>query len=129
MRPLWNFWQNQRGGTAAEFALVVPIFGALTIGAIQLCVLVFANSRLQYAVDDAARCESVKTTICTSGTTTQNHASATFGLSSLSPVFTASSTPQSCGYQVVGTATYRLNAVLTTLPVSLSATSCFPIQD
>jgi Flp pilus assembly protein TadG len=122
-----KFWQDRAGATAAEFALVVPVFGALTIGAINLCLVVYANSLMQFAVDDAARCQSVKTTICTSTAATQTHAAATFGYASLNPTFTASQ--GACGSKVVGTVTYPLMAVVTTLSVPISATSCFPIQD
>ena len=114
------------GSSAAEFALILPVFCALTIGAISLCIMVYANSRLQFAVDDAARCESVKTTICTSAATTQTHAAAMFGFAGLSPTFTAS--PAICGNQVVGSVTYHIYAVVTTLNVPISASSCFPIQ-
>jgi Flp pilus assembly protein TadG len=124
---LLNFWRDQEGATAAEFAVVVPVLGALTIGAIQLSVLVYANSKLQFAVDDAARCASVKTTICSSPSTTQSHASTAFAMANMSASFTA--TTPACGNQVVGTATYQINALITTVPVSLSATSCFPVQD
>jgi Flp pilus assembly protein TadG len=121
-----KFCQDSVGASAAEFALLLPMFCALTIGAINLCIMVYANSLLQYAVDDAARCESVKTTVCTSAGATQTHAAATFGFANLSPTFTASAA--TCGNQVVGSVSYPLNMVVTTLTPTLSATSCFPIQ-
>jgi Flp pilus assembly protein TadG len=127
MMRLRKFCQDRAGATAAEFALVLPVFGALTIGAINLCMVVYANSRMQFAVDDAARCLSVKTTICTGIASAQSHAAAMFGFSGLNPSFTASQGP--CGSQVVGTVTYPLMAVVTTVSVPISASSCFPIQD
>ena len=126
MIRLRKYCLDSAGSSAAEFALILPVFCALTIGAINLCIMVYANSRLQFAVDDAARCESVKTTICTSATTTQTHAAAMFGFAGLSPTFTAS--PAICGNQVVGSVTYPIHAVVTTLNVPISASSCFPIQ-
>jgi Flp pilus assembly protein TadG len=126
MTWLRKFCLDPAGASAVEFALILPVFCALTIGAINLCLVVYANSRLQYAVDDAARCESVKTTICTSSATTQTHAATTFGFAGLSPTFTAS--PAVCGNQVVGSVTYPLSAVITTISVPISASSCFPIQ-
>ena len=126
MMRLCKFWQDRAGSSAAEFALLVPVFCALTVGAINLCILVYANSLLQFAVDDAARCQSVKTQICTGATATEAHAAATFGFTSLAPAFVASS--PACGSKVVGTATYSLVAVVTTISVPLSASSCFPVQ-
>jgi Flp pilus assembly protein TadG len=127
MQRLRAYWNDPAGISAVEFALLVPVLCALTIGAIQMCMVVYANASLQFAVDDAARCASVKTTICTSTTTTQSHAAATFGFSALSPVFTAST--GTCGNEVVGTVSYTINAVVTTVTVPMSASSCFPIQD
>jgi Flp pilus assembly protein TadG len=127
MQRLRAYWNDPAGISAMEFALLVPALCALTIGAIQLCIVVYANSSLQFAVDDAARCASVQTTVCTGATATQSHAAANFGFANLSPTFTASS--PSCGSQVVGSVTYQINAVLTTISVPMSATSCYPIQD
>ena len=127
MRQCRNFLQDTAGASAAEFALVFPVLAILLIGTLHLCIMVYANSTLQFAVDDAARCESVKTTICPDAGSTQTHAATTFGFANLTPNFVASNLP--CGYQVVGTATYALNAVVTTISVPLSATSCFPVQN
>jgi Flp pilus assembly protein TadG len=127
MMRLRKFWQDSAGASAAEFAMLVPVICALTIGAINLCLMVYANSLLQFSVDDAARCQSVQTTICTSTAATQTHAQATFGFSSLSPTFTASQ--GACGSHVVGNVTFPLIAVVTTVNVPISASSCFPIQD
>jgi Flp pilus assembly protein TadG len=127
MVRLRKYYQDCTGVAAAEFALILPAFAALTIGAIHLCIMVYMNSLLQFAVDDAARCESVKTTVCGSTTATQSHAATTFGFASLSPNFVASSA--TCGNQVTGSVTYPMNAIIRTFSVAISAKSCFPIQD
>jgi Flp pilus assembly protein TadG len=126
-----KFWREQAGSSAAEFAMVLPVFLALTLGAINLGILLYINSTLHFAVEDAARCMSVKTTICDNIVDTRTHAATTFNFPSLSPVFTpvvAGGAAGSCN-QVTGTATYRLNAVVTSISVPMSATSCYPIQD
>ena len=127
-----SFWRAQAGASAVEFALVVPAFLALTIGALNLCILLYINSTLHFAVDDAARCMSISqaagTTACDTVAHTRTHALATFNFPSLSPVITPLAA-QTCGNQVTGTATYQLNAVLTSMAVNLSATSCFPVQN
>jgi Flp pilus assembly protein TadG len=123
-----GFWRDQTAASAVEFAMVVPVFFALTIGALNLCILLYINSTLHYAVDDAARCMSVKTTVCDTVGHTQTHAAATFNFPSLSPSFTPAFA-QACGNQVTGSATYRLNAVVTSLNLNLSAKSCFPVQN
>jgi len=119
-----KFWRNPSGASAAEFALVAPVFFALTIGAINLCILLYMNSRLQFSVDDAARCASLAYNPCAPTT----RAASNFGFASMGPTFTAS-TPAGCqGTQVVGNVTYTLNAVVTTIAVPISASSCFAAQ-
>ncbi len=126
-----NFWREESGSGIAEFAMVVPVFFALMFGLMNMCFVLFFNAHLHYAVDDAARCMSVNpvnvTNSCSSASNTQTHAGANFNFPSLSPSFTASS--QTCGDQVVGTATYRLNLVVAVVPMTLNAKACFPIQD
>lgn len=126
-RRIYSYCREERGASAVEFALVVPVICTLTIGAFQMCLLMFANNMLQFATDDAARCASVKTTICTGAGSTQSHAAATFGFAGMSPTFTASSA--ACGSKVIGSASYTMNAIVASVTVPLSASSCFPIQD
>ena len=119
-----NFWRGRGGASAAEFALVAPIFFALTIGAINLCILLYMNSRLQFSVDDAARCASLAYNPCAPTT----RAATNFGFVSLGPTFAATN-PAGCqGTQVVGNVTYTLNAIVTTVAVPISASSCFAAQ-
>lgn len=47
--------RNQRGAAAIEFALALPPFLVLLIGAIQLGVIACARTGLQHAVDEGAR--------------------------------------------------------------------------
>lgn len=120
---LMRFWSNCRGASAVEFALVVPVFFALTIGTINLCVLIYMDSRLQFSVDSAARCGAIGT--CTATTQAANM----FGFTTFSPSF-ANPTVANChGTEVTGSVTYRLNAFVTSISVPLSAKSCFATQD
>lgn len=126
-----DFWRQQGGAAAAEFALVLPVFFALILGVINVSLLAYFNANLHFAVDDAARCMSVNPAVvthsCSSSASTQSHALANFNYPSLNPSFTAVSA--SCGDKVSGTANFNVNAVVISVPVTLSATSCFPLQD
>jgi Flp pilus assembly protein TadG len=128
-RPL-EFWRSETGASAAEFAMVVPAFFALTLGLVNLCFMLYFNVNLHFAVDDAARCMSVNpvnvTNSCSSPALTQTHAGANFSYPTLSPSFTA--VTAACGSKVTGTATYKLNAIVVSKSVPLSATACFPLQ-
>lgn len=124
MRAILRYCQDQSGAGAAEFALVLIPFLATIFGIIGLSLMFYSNQLLHYAVEDAARCAAVKTTICTDATSTQTYARNHFGAAGLSPAFVY--TKPACGNQVVGTATYPLNAGLVSISVPLSATACFP---
>jgi Flp pilus assembly protein TadG len=126
MRRLRDLISDERGVSAAEFAMIVPLFLALTIGLLNFCFLIFWNQNLHFAVEDAVRCQAVGT--CASGAAAVARANADFNFPSLAPSF---STPSivTCGYQMTGTATYNLNWVLSSSTVTLSATSCFPKQN
>jgi Flp pilus assembly protein TadG len=117
--------RDTRGTTAVEFALVGPVFIMLIVGVVYTSLLLFAMGSLQYAVEEAARCASVKTTVCTSSTSTASYAqSHFFGSLVLTPAFT--STTATCGHQVRATASYNLNIGLDSLTVPISAAACFP---
>ena len=115
---------NQQGSAAVEFAIVGPIFLSLTVGMIYVCMLMFSMASMQYAVEEGARCASVKTTVCTSNAATVTYTQNAYYGPVISPTFTSTST--GCGHQVHGTATFTLNTGLRTISVPLVANSCFP---
>ncbi|MHB8530107.1 MAG: TadE/TadG family type IV pilus assembly protein [Caulobacteraceae bacterium] len=127
MLRLSRFPRDRSAATAVEFAIVLPAFLALTFGTVNVCIALYANTALHFAVDDAARCMSVRTTVCDNAADTQTYASSHYNGPNIAPTFVAASA--SCGNQVSATATYQLNAILTNVAVPLSATSCFPVQD
>jgi len=114
-----------RSGTAAvEFAMVLPAFVVLIVGAIWTAQLLYAASSLRYAVEAAARCAAINTTTCSSNATTQTYASGKyFGPGYPAPTFVASSA--ACGQNVTGTATFTLNTGVTSISIPLSASACF----
>ena len=134
-----EFWSDDRGTTAVEFAMVVSVLLALTLGAINTGLVLFAQSALHYAVDDTARCMSVKTncnistliggvpTLVPNNTLTINYAKTVYHGPNIGQTFTPQAA-QACGNQVSGTGTFNLNAVLVNLPITLNATACFPVS-
>jgi hypothetical protein len=65
--------------TAVEFAIIAPVFILLIIGTIALCFALFLVGSLHYAVEDGARCASVKTTICSDSASTIAYTQSLFG--------------------------------------------------
>lgn len=124
IRGRHTFWRSERGASTVEFVLVLPLLLLLTLGFVNLCALLYSATTLHYAAEDAARCRSVKTAICSDATTTQTYATSRYAGPKISAVFTA--TQPSCGNQVVGTGTYKLITGIRTWTVPLSATACFP---
>lgn len=115
-------WSDRSGSSAVEFALIMPAFVALLVGGFYLALLGFALSNMHNAAESAARCASVKTTICKNSTTTAAYAASR--MRSAGATFTSSNA--TCGHRVSGTMTYRLSAGITSFNVPLSVSACFP---
>src|SRR6266404_1668702 len=88
------FLKTEHGAAAAEFALVAPMFFALVFAVITFSALLFAYVDLHWATEDAARCYSVKTTVCTDATSTQTYAANHYLGPGISPSFAAVATGQ-----------------------------------
>lgn len=121
---LRSLWREQRGAAAVEFVLILAPMVMLTIGAINLSLMLYTVSTLNYAVEDAARCSTVKTTICTNQATTSTYAKTRYK-GPVAPTFTRSSA--ACGNRVVGTANYKFTTGFTTTTIPLSASACYPL--
>jgi Flp pilus assembly protein TadG len=119
--------RDQRGTTAVEFAIVAPVFIAMLLGTLALCVALFLIGSLHFAVQESARCASVKTTICSDSATTSAYAQSHYYGPSLSPnPFTyALDTVNNCN-RVTASISYSMNVGFRTFVVPISATACFP---
>jgi Flp pilus assembly protein TadG len=123
-RFLQRVAKESDGATAIEFALVGPVFLMMVVGGIYACMMMFSMGSLQDAVQQAARCWSVNTTVCTDASSTQTYAQNHYYGPAVSPSFTASL--KNCGHSVTGTISYSFNMGQSTTSVPLSATACFP---
>ena len=123
-----DFIHRDDGTSAVEFALVLGPFITLVMGGLGLGFVLWANTTLHFAAEDAARCGVVKTTVCTNNPADiVTYANSHYNGPNISPVFTA--TNSGCGagsWTVTATATYPLNTGLVNLSVPLTATACFP---
>ena len=115
---------DQQGTTAVEFAIVAPALIALLVGTLSLCVGLFLIGSLHYAVEEAARCASVKTTICSDSATTVAYAQNHYFGPDVSPTFTYAAA--ACGNSVSASISYSMNVGFRTFVVPVSATACFP---
>jgi Flp pilus assembly pilin Flp len=115
---------DQQGTTAVEFAIIAPVFIALTVGTLALCVALFLVGSLHFAVQETARCASIKTTICSDSATTIAYAQSHYYGPSLSPTFTYAAA--ACGSSVTASISYAMNVGFRTYTIPISATACFP---
>jgi len=118
--------KNKDGASAVEFALTVPMFFMMLLGAIQCGLLLWTQMGLQHGVEKAARCASIDSATCGSISTIQSYAlGQSFGLNIPSSTFTVS-TP-ACGNQVSASYDYPLLVdYFNQSTVTLTAQSCFP---
>ena len=119
------FKLDDKGSSTVEFAIISSAFLMMVIGGMYLSMLGYTASSLHYAVEAAARCQSINTTACTSASTTQTYATSRFtNLTGKTASFVASAA--TCGHQVTGTITFTINKGTASLGIPLSATACFP---
>ena len=119
-----HFIPDDTGAAAIEFAIVGPVFLLLVIGLIYGCFMLFGIASLHFAVEEGARCASVKTTVCTNSDTTLDYTRTAYYGPLMSPAFTYAK--QACGYAITGTANFNFNIGVVNVPVPLRATACFP---
>jgi Flp pilus assembly protein TadG len=123
-RLLTRLIRSAEGSSAIEFALVLPVTITLMVGSVCAANLFFAANSLHFAVQDAARCAAVKTTVCTSSASTIAYAEDTYSGPRISPSFAYSEA--GCGHTVSGTATYPIYYAFGSVKVPISASACYP---
>jgi Flp pilus assembly protein TadG len=111
------------GATAVEFALVAPIVILLTVGIFYLCAALFIAGSMHYAVEEGARCASVKTSICPNAGATVAYTRSRY-FAPGAPAFTYAAAP--CGNTVSASLNYAMDLGLTSVIVPISATACYP---
>jgi Flp pilus assembly protein TadG len=117
-------WNDERGTTAVEFAIVGPVFIALVVGMLYLCMSLFLVGSLHFAVEEGARCASVRTSVCSDATTTVAYTKSRYFGPSSSPTFTYAAA--TCGNSVNASVNYVINLGLKQFTVPITATACFP---
>ena len=120
-----NLGSDEYGTTAIEFAIVGPVFILLLIGIFYLCMALSVVGSMHYAVEEGARCASVRTTVCSDDTTTISYTQSHYYGPSTPPAFTYDAAA-ACGHSVSGSINYVMDLGLKQLTVPITATACFP---
>jgi len=121
---LAQVWDNRSGTSAVEFGIVGPVFIALVVGSIYLCMGLFLVGSLQFAVEEGARCASVNAVACSDPSSIITYTRSRYFGPSLSPTFSYAASP--CGNQVSASVSYAANLGFRTVTIPISATACFP---
>lgn len=116
------------GASTAEFVLVFPVFIALTLGVINLCMLLYAVTNLHFATQRTARCIAVQNyaTSPPNTGTCMGLAPSYYSGPAVAPAFVH--TTGACGNTVTATASFNLITGLYDAAVPISASSCYPLQ-
>ena len=125
-RFLVVFLTSEDGTTAAEFALVLPIFLTTIFATIYLSAALAALSGMQAATEQAARCLSVNAAGACTTAAVNTYATRLYqgpGLSGLS--FAA--TKPACGNSVTGSGTFSLFTGVGKVGITLSTSACYPV--
>lgn len=128
-----KFWllgrlrRRARAGTAAvEFGLLALPFVAIIFGIVEFGMIVWTHTSLQFVVEEAARCASVNTTVCSTPAQIQQYAASRM----LAPGVTAANfsyASATCGNMVSARMTYAFLAkVFLPASITLTAQSCHP---
>jgi len=119
------FRRDQRGATAVEFALTIPVFMAFILAIMDGSMLMWTQIGLQHGAEMAARCAAVNTTSCGNDDNIKSYAAAqAYGLGVSASVYSV--TTAACGKTVTASHTYTMISSYLGVPsVALAAKSCF----
>jgi Flp pilus assembly protein TadG len=120
--------RSRAGTTALEFALLALPFFTLVLGVVEFSRLVWTQTAMQFAVEKAARCAAVNTTLCGSSDQIQQYAlSQMLAPGVAATAFTYAYNPSpGCGKSVSATTVFSLNVPGMSSALTLTAQSCYP---
>ena len=118
--------KNRSGSAAVEMAIVLPLVLLFIIGLTEFGRAIWIKATLDYAVEAAARCAVINTTVCGSAAQVQSYAvSRSPGLTLNASTFTL--TAGTCGMQVSASLPFQFVAPsLFPLALTFTSTACYP---
>jgi hypothetical protein len=120
------FARDGAATTAAEFALVLPLFLLVVFGTINTALALSAVTRLHFVTERAARCLSVDTSGVCSLDNINSYAKTRYSVGGVSDLIFVATKPN-CGYKVQGAGTYEILTGIGSIPIHISASACYPI--
>ena len=122
-----NFFKNNRGAAALEFALVALPVMFFILGIIQTGWVLWVDNLLHVSVNTAARCAAVQSTMppCDGGTVPEMISTATTAFAPLSNAKFQNNGPCTSYGGAGVTGTYTIN-ILFAINLKITAASCYP---
>lgn len=122
-----RFAQDETGASAAEFALVLPLFLLLIFGVFAAGVMMNGAMSLQRATEVSARCLSAQRTDCSLADITPFAEAQYEGPYLDNLTFTASDADAECdGYRVTASGTLNWFAGTSILSAPMNTSACYP---
>lgn len=118
--------KDEHGASAVEFVLILIPMMILVFGFLNMSVMLYVFSTLHFASQDAARCASVKTDICSGTVATQAYAAGVYTGPGTGVGF-VHTLDANCGNRVTGSVVYNFSTGVTNTPVTLTANACYPL--
>lgn len=116
--------KDDSGTAAVEYAIVAPVFIALIVSTFYFCMGLYMIGSLHYAVEEGARCASVKTLVCSDSSSTISYTQNHYFGPATTPAFTYANL--ACGNSVSASVNFVANLGLHTVTIPLTASACFP---
>lgn len=123
---LVRFLRDRSGVAAVEFVMLSPVAFGLLFAIIDAGFLIFTQVGLEHAVESAARCSAINSTVCGTASSIKSYAvTQAYGLAISSGAFSYVQT--SCGNVVSASYTYTyFSSSFLTASIPLTAQACFP---
>jgi Flp pilus assembly protein TadG len=123
---LLQLWASRSGATAVEMAFILPLLLLVLLSIMEFGRLAWTRTALEFAVQEASRCGSVRPDICGSAAQIANYAASRVTAANI-PASAFSVSDQACGKRVRAEFAYRFVAysVFKVAPL-LTAQVCRP---
>ena len=121
-----SFFRDANGASAADFAIIAPLFCLVLAGVAQFGLWVWTSTALQHGAELAARCATYNPTSCADAASITSYAATqSYGLNVSAASFSYAAS--ACGNQVSATVTTaNFLSVIGAPTMSARAMACFP---
>lgn len=115
--------RNERGATAAEFALILPVFVVFVLGMFNCGLLLWTQLGMEHGVVASARCAAINPLQCPDVPAYASQEA--YGLNLPKSTFVL--TTPACGDQVAASYVFQfVTLLLPKMNMTLTARSCYP---